>query len=234
MTMPRRILISGASRGLGRALVDHFLQVGDLVFGCSRGESNVVDDRYVHIRADVTNEADVELLFRTIRKETKQLDCLVNNAGVGRMLPTVLTPLETARRLIDVNLLGTFQLTNQAIRLLRRSSAARIVNLTTVAVPLRLEGEAMYAATKSAVETFTRILAKEIGPMGITCNAVGPSPIRTDLIRNVPDEKLNKLIEQQAIRKWAEPDDLVNVVEFFLRPESKMVTGQTIYLGGIS
>jgi 3-oxoacyl-[acyl-carrier protein] reductase len=79
----------------------------------------------------------------------------------------------------------------------------------------------------------TRIVAKEFGPLGVTCNAVGPSPIRTDLIRNVPEEKLNALIAQQAVPTWAQADDVINVVDFFLRPESRMITGQVIYLGGM-
>jgi len=102
-----------------------------------------------------------------------------------------------------------------------------------VAVPLRLRGEAVYAASKSAVETFTRTVARELGEFGITCNAVGPSPIRTALISGVPADKLQRLIEEQAIRRWATPEDLINVVDFFLSPASTMVTGQVVYLGGI-
>jgi 3-oxoacyl-[acyl-carrier protein] reductase len=115
---------------------------------------------------------------------------------------------------------------------MRGSSSARIVNLTSVAVPLRLQGEAVYAASKSALETFTRIAARELGPLGITCNAVGPSPIATALLAGVPKDRLGALIDAQAVSRWAVPDDVVNVVEFFLRPESSMVTGQVIYLGG--
>ena len=97
---------------------------------------------------------------------------------------------------------------------------------------MRLQGETVYAASKSAVETFTRTVASEMAPFGITCNAVGPSPIRTALTSNVPNDKMEALIARQAIREWAEPDDVSNVVDFFLRPESRMITGQVVYLGG--
>jgi 3-oxoacyl-[acyl-carrier protein] reductase len=120
------------------------------------------------------------------------------------------------------------------VRLLRQSAHPRIVNMTTVAVPLRLDGEAVYASAKSAIETFTRVAAKEVGPWGITCNAVGPSPVRTNLLRKVPEDKLAALIERQAVKRWATTDDVGNVVDFFLRPESGMVTGQVVYLGGIA
>ena len=173
-------------------------------------------------------------MCNTIRTAAGGLDVLINNAGVARMNALALTPPEDARQVVDTNVLGVFNCTHQGIRLLRKSPCARIVNLTTVAVPLRLEGEAIYAASKAAVESLTRITAKEVGRMGITCNAVGPTPIRTDLIAKVPSAKLDALVAQQAIPSWATVDDVYNVVEFFLRPESRMITGQVVYLGGIS
>ena len=108
------------------------------------------------------------------------------------------------------------------------------MNVSTVAVPLSLEGEAVYAASKSAVETFTRVTARELGQWGITCNAVSPSPVRTDLTRNVSEQTMSKLIARQAVPRWAEPADVVNVVDFFLRPDSGLVTGQVVYLGGVA
>ena len=166
MTEPRSILITGASRGIGRALVEHYLGLGDRVFGCARGEQTLEAEAFTYVRADVTREDDVKQLFREMRKHTTRLDALINNAGTARMLPLALTPAETARKIVDVNLLGTFLLTHGAIRLLRKAEAPRIVNLSTVAVPWRLEGESLYAAAKSAVETLTRVAAKELGGLG--------------------------------------------------------------------
>jgi 3-oxoacyl-[acyl-carrier protein] reductase len=229
----RHVLITGASRGIGEALARHHLDLGDTVIGCGRGEAPLEHERYRHHRVDVTSEPDVRTMFAGLRREFGHLDCLINNAGVASMNPIALTPYETAKKMIDVNFLGTFLFTNAAIRLLRKSSCGRIVNVTTVAVPLRLEGEAVYAASKSAVETFTRVTAREVGRMGITCNAVGPSPIRTRLIQGVPNDKLNALVERQAIPRWAEPADVINAVDFFLKPESGLITGQVVYLGGM-
>jgi len=229
----RRILISGASRGLGRALVEHFINTGDCVVGCARGDSDFQHENYSHVQADISDATDVKSLFREVRSKLNGLDVLINNAGIARMSPMILTPAETAAQIFDVNFMGTFQLSNAAIRLLRRSEHGRIVNMTTVAVPLRLEGESVYAASKAAVESFTRITAKELGTMGITCNALGPSPIPTALIKGVANDKIQELVNQQAIKELAQPADVINTVEFFLSPASRMITGQVIYLGGM-
>lgn len=230
----RRILVTGASRGIGAALVSRFLDAGDTVFGCGRSPADTPREGYTHFAVDVADERAVRGMCNQIRAQAGGLDVLINNAGVARMNALALTPPADAREVVDTNVLGVFNCTHQGIRLLRKSACARIVNLTTVAVPLRLEGEAIYAASKAAVESLTRITAKEVGPMGITCNAVGPTPIRTDLIARVPSAKLDALVAQQAIKAWATVDDVYNVVEFFLRPESRMITGQVVYLGGIS
>lgn len=232
MSGPRRVLITGASRGLGAHLVEHYLAQGDQVIGCARGESPTANARYVHERLDVTDETAVRDLFSSLRKRFGGLDVLINNAGIASMNPVALTPYETARAILATNVLGTFLFTHHALRALRNSPAGRIVNFTTVAVPMRLDGEAMYAASKSAVETLTRIVAKEAAPFGVTCNAVGPSPVRTQLTANVGAERIERLIRRQAIPRWAEPADVANVVDFFLRPESGFVTGQVVYLGG--
>ncbi len=229
----RRVLVTGASRGLGRALVEHYLALGDVVVGCSRSASDLRHDSYAHFQVDVSNEAEVQDLSACVRQRWGGLDAVVNNAGIAAMNPIALTPLDAARRVFDTNVNGTFLLTRAAIRLLRGSPAGRIVNVTTVAVPLRLEGEAVYAASKSAVETFTRIAAREVAPFGITCNAVGPCPVKTRLTESVPEEKIRALIDRQAVRRWATPADVANVVDFFLRPESGMITGQVVYLGGV-
>jgi 3-oxoacyl-[acyl-carrier protein] reductase len=208
------------------------LAAGDVVLGCARGSGTIDHDRYVHVEADVTNEADVDRVLARAR-EIGRLDILINNAGTAKMLPLALTPDHTVRHIIDLNLLAVVRLIHRAVRLMRKSTAARIINMSSVAVPLRLEGESVYAASKAAIETLTRIVAKELGPLGITCNAIGPTPIRTDLIRNVPEEKLAAIVRQQAIPIWAEPSDVANVVDFFLRPESRLITGQVLYLGGM-
>ncbi|MGS2721747.1 SDR family NAD(P)-dependent oxidoreductase [Paraglaciecola aestuariivivens] len=230
----RTILITGTSRGIGLALVQHFLALGDTVIGVARSESELSADNYFHYLADVASEEDAKQVFAKVKREHGALDVLINNAGIARMNAFALTPISNTQDIINTNFMGTFIFCQKAINLLRKSANARIINLSTVAVPLNLAGEAAYAASKSAVETLTRIVAKEIGSFGITCNAIGPSPIATQLISGVGDEKINTLIQQQAIKQMAAVEDVINIVDFYLLPQSKMVTGQVLYLGGIA
>jgi len=230
----RNIMITGASRGIGKALAEHFLAMGDTVIGVSRSKSDMVSENYYHYLADVAEEGDAKRVFANVKKHLGALDVLINNAGIARMNAFALTPINNVHEIMNTNFLGTFIFCQKAINLLRKSPHARIINLSTVAVPLNLAGEAAYAASKAAVETLTRIMAKEIAGFGITCNAIGPSPIATQLISGVGEDKINKLIQQQAIKKMAKVEDVINIVDFYLQPNSRMLTGQILYLGGIS
>lgn len=233
MAEPRVVLVTGTRTGIGRHLAERFCARGDVVVGCSRGASDFAHERYAHYELDVCDEDAVQRMFVAIRREHRRLDALVNNAGIASMNHALLTPLATARRVVETNLLGTFLFCREAARLMQARGRGRIVNFTTVAARLNLEGEAIYAASKAAVESLTRTLARELAPMGITVNAVGPGPIATDLVANVPKEKLDALLARQAIPRFGEPADVAHVVDFFLDPASDMVTGQVLYLGGV-
>jgi len=128
---------------------------------------------------------------------------------------------------------GTFLFCREAAKLMGRNKYGRIVNFATVATPLKLEGEAVYAASKAAVVSLTEVLAREVADLGITVNAVGPTPVPTDLVGAVPEAKMQALINRQSITRYGEMRDVLNVVDFFLRDESDFVTGQTLYLGGV-
>ncbi|MBM7866718.1 SDR family NAD(P)-dependent oxidoreductase [Heliomicrobium gestii] len=229
---PQVMLITGARKGIGRSLAEHYLNGGYLVAGCSRESSDLVHERYWHLQADVADEAQVIEMVTSIKRRWGRLDILINNAGTAAMNHTVLTPWKTADHILSTNFAGTFLCSREAAKLMMRSRWGRIVNLSTIAVPLRIEGEAVYAASKSAVETFTRVLAKELAPFGITCNAVGPTPIETDLIRGVPRAKIDRLIEQLPLQRLGAFADVANVVDFFISERSDYITGQVLYLGG--
>jgi len=227
------MLITGTRKGIGRDLAEHYLERGWVVVGCSRGDSDLQHERYLHFNADVSDEAAVKPIIAAIRLKYGRLDALINNAGIASMNHILLTPTKTVRRIMETNVIGTMLFTREAAKLMQRQRSGRIINFVTVATPLKLEGEAAYAASKAAIVTFTQIAARELADLGITVNAVGPTPVKTDLIRSVPEAKLEALIGRQAIHRFGEFRDVLNVVDFFLNPTSDFVTGQVIYLGGV-
>lgn len=225
-------LVTGSRRGIGRHVAGHLVARGYAVVGCSPHAVDWELEGYEHEVADVGREEDVVALLRGIRKRHGGLDVLVNNAGAASMNHVLTTPGETVERIVRTNLVGTILVSRESAKLMMSRRFGRIVNLTTVAVPLRLEGEAVYASAKAGVETFTRILARELGPLGITVNAIGPGPTPTDLTRGVPAEALEALVARLAVKRPGTLEDVTNVLDFLIGKESGAVTGQTIYLGG--
>ena len=226
------MLITGSRKGIGEQLVKHYVAKGVRVLGCSRKNVAYKFDNYQHFCLDVSDESAVKALFFNIKKSYGRLDCLINNAGIGLANHSLLTPNKSIQNIMGTNFTGTFLFCREGARLMKKNSFGRIVNLTTVAVPLKLEGEAVYSASKAAINSLTQILGKELAEFGITVNAIGPTPIKTDLIRSIPKEKIESLINSLAIKRYGEIRDVINVIDFFIKPESDYLTGQIIYLGG--
>ena len=226
-------LITGTRKGIGRYLAEHYCDLGHTVFGCSRSDAGWEREGYTHLIADVSDEPQVKAVFSAIRKSVGRLDNLLNNAGVASMNHSLLTPVSSVRKLLETNVVGSFLFCREAAKLMKKHRCGRIVNFSTVAVPLKLEGEAAYVASKKAVEGLTDVLSREFSTLGITVNTVGPVPIQTDLIRSVPDDKIQAIVDRQAIKRLGEVRDVANVTDFFLSEQSDFITGQHIYLGGL-
>jgi 3-oxoacyl-[acyl-carrier protein] reductase len=226
------MVITGTRKGIGRYLAEYYLERGWIVAGTSRDASDLQHERYLHYCADVADEIAARRVFVDIQRRFGRLDALLNNAGIASMNHVMLTPMHTVEQIIRTNYVGTFLYCREASKLMQRKRVGRIVNFATVATPLRLEGEASYAASKAAVESLTQIFAREVAPLGITVNALGPTPVPTDLIRSVPKAKMDALLARQAIHRFGEMRDVSNVIDFFLRKESDFITGQVIFLGG--
>lgn len=227
------VAITGTRKGIGRHIAEYFLDAGSIVFGCSREPSELVHPNYRHYCLDVGDEDAVKNFFRDIRMEHGCLDVLVNNAGEASMNHFLLTPVASLIQIFRSNLVGTFLCSREAAKLMKKVGVGRIVNFSTIAVPLRLAGSAAYAASKSAVVSLTEITSRELSPFGITVNAIGPTPVRTSMLRTLSKETVDAVVSQQTIKRLGDMNDIINVVKFFISPESSFITGQTIYLGGV-
>ncbi|MGC8453737.1 MAG: SDR family NAD(P)-dependent oxidoreductase [Cylindrospermopsis raciborskii] len=231
--MKKYFIVTGTSRGIGKQIAEHYLALGNAVAGCSRGRSDIKHEQYLHFELDVSDENSVVSMVDKVNKDFGKIDILLNNAGIASMNHLLTTPMRTANSVFNTNFFGTFLFTREVAKAMIRRREGCIVNYTTVARPLNLAGEAVYTASKAAIESLTRISAKELGSFGIRVNAIGPAPIATDMIRNIPQDKLQILIDQQVVKRLGKLDDIINVIDFFVSERSDFITGQTIFLGGV-
>lgn len=232
--MNKIIVITGTSKGIGEALALHYLSKNCIVIGCSRSKASINHKNYRHFSLEVNDEKAVISMIRDIKKEFSHIDILINNAAIASMNHILTTSLETISKLFNTNFLGTFLFTREVSKVMMKKKSGRIINFTTVAKPLKLEGEAIYASSKAAIESFTQTASKELSPFNITVNAIGPTPIQTDLIKAVPKEKIDELLNKQTVKRFGTFEDIINVVDFFSSDKSSFITGQIIYLGGVN
>jgi 3-oxoacyl-[acyl-carrier protein] reductase len=228
------MVITGTRKGIGKYLAEYYLEKGLTVIGCSRGEGSIEDPNYRHFMLDVADEKAVISMIRDVKKEFKKIDVLLNNAGAASMNHILLTPYKTIKETTEVNYFGTFLFLREVSKVMLKKKYGRIVNFASIATPLKWEGEAAYAASKAAVENLTQIAAKEVAEYGITVNALGSTPVWTDMINRVPKEKLEGILNQQSIKRIGEMKDVSHLCDFLIDEESNFITGQVIYLGGVS
>ena len=230
--MSKTIFITGNRKGIGLHLTNYYLDKGYYVIGCSRSSSEVEHQNYHHFICDVTDEKQVKETIRQAKSIFNGIDILINNAGIASLNHSILTPGSTVKKVFETNFYGSFFFARECSKIMKKNGG-RIVNFSTVAVPMNLEGEMIYASSKAAVEKMTKIMAKELASFGITINAIGPSPVFTDLIKVVPKTKVEELLQKQAIHRLGTFEDVENVIDFFISDKSDFITGQIIYLGGL-
>ena len=205
-------LITGTSQGLGLALAERLLADGWTVHGFARGAQTLAHERFTAHAVDVTDEIAVRAAVAQVVGATSRIDLLINNAGAASLNAFLLTPGKVAESLMRVNYLGTFHCLQAVGKVMVRQRAGLIINFTTVAVPLSLEGEAAYVASKAAVEALTRVAAGELATQGVRVIALGFGPVDTDLTRAVPKAalaKINARIGRPAGTSMADAVDFV-------------------------
>ena len=234
-------IVTGASRGIGRKIAEELAGNGAKVvinYASSPEKAEEVvagitsnGGEAVAVQADISKVSEVEKLFQETLKAFGKIDILVNNAGI--MITKTIEGIteEDFDKLFAINVKGTYFACQQAAKHLERNG--RIINFSTSVTGQMFPGYSVYAGTKGAVEQFTRQLAKELGPKGITINAIAPGPINTELfaIGKTP-EQIAAVGSANAFGRLGEPEDVASVLLFLASEESQWITGQTIRVNG--
>ncbi len=222
-------IITGASKGIGYFLSEQLVSKGYKVLNISRTKSNLKE--VINYEFDLSNFDKIPSLVKEIVKDHGSPYLLINNAGIASMNHTLLMKNSKVVDIINLNLVSPIILTKEIAKFMIKGEG-KILNISSVAVPLLLEGEAVYAASKSGLEIFSKIFAKELSNVSVEVTSLGLTPIATDLIKNVPQDKIKKIIEMQPIRKEYTKIDVLKFLEKFLNDKKQLLNGTTNYLGG--
>lgn len=223
------IVVTGASRGLGRDICDRLISIGVEVIGVSRDTSQLP---FESLNCDVSSIDDVKALSKGLRDTGRKVSGLVNAAGIASMNLALTTPLETSKKLIETNLLGTIYMSQALGPLLVRNKGGSVINFSTIAVTLGISGEAVYVASKAGVEGFTRAFAREMAGFDIRANCIAPGPIETGLIKGVAKSQISRIVSSQILPTQFSPSDVSDLVELLLDPRARSLSGQVLNVGG--
>ncbi|MBB3047300.1 3-oxoacyl-[acyl-carrier protein] reductase [Litorivivens lipolytica] len=224
------IVVTGASRGLGRAVADRLIERGHNVVGLVRSTEGLP---FEAIKCDVADYDTVKKAARTVKRLGEPVDAVINAAGIASMNMAVTTDAMTVQRLIQTNLMGTIYSCQLFAPILMRQRAGVIVNFSTIAVALALKGESVYSASKAGVEAFSRSFAREVSDFGVRVNCIAPGPIKTDLLRGITDSQIENITSQQVITRQFEKSDVCDLVELLIDPRALSLSGQTLNIGGV-
>jgi 3-oxoacyl-[acyl-carrier protein] reductase len=241
MNQQKVALITGGSRGIGACIVKTLVADGFAVavnYSSSVEEAEILvadikanGGNALAVKCNVANSAEVENMFNTVEKQLGKINVLVNNAGVMKLATLAQSNDELFDSQMAINLKGTFNTLRLAAE--RVANGGRIINLSTSVVGLKLETYGVYAATKSAVETMSAILAKELRGKSITVNSVAPGPTATNLfLDGKPAELIDRLAKMNPMERLGTPEDIANLVAFLASSNGSWVNGQVIRANG--
>lgn len=238
----KTIIVTGANRGIGRAIAIKLGVLGANVIVNYRGNeaeaTEVVEEivklggKAEKIKADVTKLSDAEFLINEAKNLFGEVYGLVNNAGITKDTLILRMKEEDFDSVIETNLKGAFNCSKAITPVLLKARNGRIVNISSVVGVAGNAGQVNYAASKAGIIGMTKSLAKEIGPRGITVNAVAPGFIETDMTKDLKDSIKDEMIKTLPLKALGKPEDVANAVAFLLSEESSYITGQVLNVDG--
>ena len=228
------VLVTGATRGVGRQISEHFLANGAKVIGLGRGETTLPDQNYHHYSLDLAKPNEIASLFSVLRQQHQSIDIVINNAGVLTSQYAMIMPPAAAQAMVNVNLLAPFLVSREAAKFMRKTKWGRIINIGSMAASLEPVGDSVYAACKAGLSTLANVMAKEFGTFNVTCNTLGITAIDSDMLAQLPRDKIEAIIKNLPIARFATIDDILNVIDFFASERSSYITAQTVFLGGVN
>lgn len=234
-------LVTGASRGIGRAIAEQLARAGATVVGTatSGGGADQIAQRLTDTGAhgrgaalDVRDAAACDALIEAIIREHGKLSILVNNAGITRDTLALRMKDDDWSAVIDTNLSAVFRLSRAVLRGMMKARHGRIINITSVVGASGNAGQANYAAAKAGVAGMTRALARELGSRNITVNCIAPGFIDTDMTRELADEQARSLLAQIPLGRLGSVDEIAAAVVFLASPASSYISGATLHING--
>ncbi len=228
------VIITGSRRGVGKTIAQHFLDNGAQVIGFSRGASTIEHSSYYHYQVDVGDPESIFQGFALLRKKFTAIQIVVNNAAVLTSQYSMIMPPAAAQAMVNVNLLGPFLVSREAAKMMRKTKWGRIINIGSMAASLEPVGDSVYAACKAGLSTLANVMAKEFASMNVTCNTLGINAIESDMLFQLPREKIEDIIASLPVPRFSRPEDILNVIDFFASERSSMITAQTVFLGGVN
>ena len=234
-------LVTGASRGIGKAIAIELASTGLQVIGTATSSEGAIRiSSYLSgmkipgmgMKVDVADDSSVESLFLDINKEFGSPTVLINNAGITRDNLLMRMKLDEWHGVVDTNLNSMFRVTKLCLKGMTKARWGRIINISSVVGASGNPGQTNYAASKAGIEGFTRSLAKEIGSRGVTVNSVAPGFIDTDMTSSLAETQVDSLLAQIPLRRLGTPEEIASVVRFLVSEKANYITGETIHVNG--
>jgi len=228
----RVVVVTGAARGIGQRIASRFADEGSRVVALDRAFE--ADTPLEHLVCDVADPGSVQAAVRTVVERHGTIDVLVNNAGINVEGAVADLRWDDWRRCMDVNLGGTFLMSQAVAPVMQAAGRGRIINAASFAAIVPSVGSAAYAASKSAVVAFTRVLASELGPWDITVNAYAPGMVPTAMngFATMPAEAQDRLLDTLSLRRWETPDDVADLLVFLASDAAGYITGTLLDVSG--